>query len=143
MGDGFGVGAGIVGVVSLGLTVCQGLIKFYNSARSQQADVANAVRQLESVRSTLTVLEGVTKKTPPDSYGNVLNVESKIKLCGEGINSLSAYLKKCEPERKQKIFYPFRRESLRELGQTLQSLQQNLSTALGAFTVYAYNIDRQ
>ncbi len=142
MADLFSVGAGLTGVISLGLTACQGLIKYYESARSQAADVEKAVKQAEDLRSTLEILEKVIKTPQCGATNVVVHVESKIKSCEEGIRSLSTYLDKCKQEepmgdwkeklqaQKGRLLYPFRREALKNLVQTLHDVQQGLSTAL-------------
>lgn len=142
MAEPFSVAGSAVGVVSLGLTVCQGLIKYFSEWKSRESDVHAAIDQINGLTQTLELLQARLAKLPGGHETVTANVESRIASCGEGIENLSRYLDKCHTfgtqadwkgkmrASKKQLFYPFRREALQDVKQTLRDLQQNLETAL-------------
>jgi hypothetical protein len=48
----------VVGVVSLGIQVSQGLISYYRDFRGQEEEISGLSTRLETLKKTLLVLEG-------------------------------------------------------------------------------------
>lgn len=59
MSDPISLAGTAIGVVSLGLSVCQGLISYYSTFRDCPRDAANMLEKLEGLKDVLEVLEGV------------------------------------------------------------------------------------
>lgn len=142
MADPFSIAGSSVGIVSLGLTVCQGLVKYWSQWKSRESDVDAAIDQVQKLERTLELLQTRLSHLPSSCQNIVTGVENNIASCGEGIRKLFEYLSKCDHVKtqvnwkdkmraqKQKALYPFRREDLQDLKQTLRDVQQNLAMAL-------------
>ncbi len=61
MAEAFGAVANIAGVVSLGLTVCQGLLTYYGSWNGAPADVDRMYKSIKALNDTFGVLKILTK----------------------------------------------------------------------------------
>ncbi len=53
MTDPLSIGGSAVGIVALGITVCQGLFHYYSSCRDRSADVKALVSSLDGLIRTL------------------------------------------------------------------------------------------
>lgn len=52
------VAGSVVGIVSLGIQVCQGLLTYYDGWRGYKTDVDSTRESIEDLSSTLTLLRG-------------------------------------------------------------------------------------
>lgn len=136
------VAAGVIGVVSLGIQVCQGLLKYYDSWNEYHERTSATRASMADLIKTLQVIDQVMKGSPlaPDVF---LRVKQSLDACEGGINRLKTKLDKIskEPvgksgikekvkEHLQKAAYPFREDTLVELKQVVQDLRSNLHLAL-------------
>ena len=85
-----------VGIVSLGIQACQGLVTYYASFRTFESDINSLVRRLEVLQNTLGVLNDVIKrvKTPGDHVSQYV-LQVLVSLNNE-IQELERSRKKCE-----------------------------------------------
>ncbi|PIG84677.1 hypothetical protein AARAC_001975 [Aspergillus arachidicola] len=145
MTDPFSVGAGVIGVLSLGITVCQGLAAYYGPFTQFDNETKALVQKAEGLTSTLKQLEALLKRlwnplsSPPDE---VHLVTQRIKDCQVELEGLSHSLAKCRGcdattaikksdwYYARKALYPFKRGTLISLTGTVSDLQSNLDTAL-------------
>ncbi|KAK6815258.1 hypothetical protein RU639_008607 [Aspergillus parasiticus] len=145
MTDPFSVGAGVIGVLSLGITVCQGLAAYYGPFTQFDSETKALVQKAEGLTSTLKQLEALLKRlwgplsSPPDE---VHLVTQRIKDCQVELEGLSHSLAKCRGcdattvikksdwYYARKALYPFKRGTLISLTGTVSDLQKNLDTAL-------------
>ncbi|EAU36670.1 predicted protein [Aspergillus terreus NIH2624] len=152
MTDPFSVGAGVVGVLSLGITVCQGLSVYYGPFTQFDRETKALVQKAEGLTSTLQQLETLLNplqnplNSPPDE---VNLVTQRIKDCQDELEGLSHALTKCRGcdattviEKSgwyyaRKALYPFKRGTLISLTETVSNLQSNLDTALLVLNLYA------
>lgn len=116
-----------IGVVALGITVCQGLIKYYAPLKARDSDIQAALDHLEGIQETLGILQAKLPETSTASQTTIDNVEKKILSCQKGIENLNEYLEKCRATKpavdwtdkmraqKQKLLYPFRQNTLQDL----------------------------
>lgn len=147
MADPFSVAGGVVGVVSLAITACQGVISYYNSWETQDQNIIDAKGKIERLRSSLSALEEILPKISSSS-AIAEHVEQCVLSCGEGIVRLEDFLGKCRKDPapfslrgklracRQKAIFPFRESSLDSLREIVQDLQGNLSTALQVLQLY-------
>lgn len=151
MTDPFSVGAGVVGVLSLGITVCQGLAAYYGPFSQFDSETKALVQKAEGLTSTLQQLETLLKpfqnplNSPPDE---VHLVTQRIKDCQRELEGLSHALTKCRGcdattvikngwYYARKALYPFKRGTIISLSGTVSNLQSNLDTALLVLNLYA------
>lgn len=152
MTDPFSVAGSAVGVVSLGLTVCQGLIDYYEAYRSQDEEAEGIVQRLEGLSNTLEILQDRTGKLGSAHTATTQNVEKRIIACASGIKKLekllgefqqtpaatagSSFSSKVETQGR-KALYPFRRSTIKNLDETVRALESSLMLAVLALQMYA------
>lgn len=142
MADPVSLSGTAVGVIALGITVCQGLYKYYAPLKARNGDIQAALDRLEGLGKTLEILKARLPEAQSVSQDIITDVESKILSCKESIEELDEYLKKCRMShppadwmdkvraQRYKFMYPFRQGTLQDLGQRLCHLQGNLDTAI-------------
>lgn len=130
-----------VGVVSLGITCCQGLVKYYDAWRGQNETVATTCDSITDLSSTLLLLRDTTIKAGLNP-NIVKQVEKSFLSCENGINALNKKLNKINRNRPsvsiaekiraegRKALYPFKESTLLKLRETVQDIRDNLALAL-------------
>lgn len=141
MADPFSVAGSAVGVLSLAITTCQGVLSYYNSWDSQDQNISDAKRKIERLRSSLSALEEVLPKLS-SSPVIAANVEQSVLCCKEGTVRLEHFLEKCRKnpaplslidkihDFRKKAIFPFRQSSLDSLREIVRDLEDSLGTAL-------------
>lgn len=153
MGDPFSVAGSAVGVVSLGLQVCQGLASYIDKYKSADKEVKNCKCKVEGLNLILQELYDLLKGadgTDPPLSGKFKVALRMITDCESGIEDVKITLSNIQPdssEPSQGVFpkiktaskralYPFRRDALVGLLTVLETLQENLDTALALLQMY-------
>lgn len=145
MADPFSVTGSAVGVISLGLTVCQGLLAYYGQFKAFHEQIDEVTDRMATLETILKALQHVlinasvlsTCETAPSAAAAI----DSILKCHEGLNKLGRMLEKCDATKSarsstghnkqiSRLLYPFRRETLMALTETMSSLQANLNTSL-------------
>ena len=62
MADTVSVAGSAVGVISLAITTCQGVISYYDSWETQDQNISDAKRKIERLQSSLSALEEILPK---------------------------------------------------------------------------------
>jgi hypothetical protein len=93
MTDPFSVAGSAVGVASLGIRVCQGLISYYQDWKSQDDDIKAAVRSLEDLEQTLELLHSILNKSDHVSTAHAIQLGVKV---ADGIRELKGILENCQ-----------------------------------------------
>lgn len=157
MGDPFSVAGSAVGVVSLGLQVCQGLASYINKYRSADKEVRNCKCKVDGLNLILQELYDLltgADGTDPSLSGKFKVALRMITDCKGGIEDLERTLPKIQSnssEPSQGVFpkiktaskralYPFRRDALVGLLPVLEGLQENLDTALALLQMYVEHV---
>jgi hypothetical protein len=150
MADPFSVAGSAVGVISLGLTVCQGLLAYYGPFKAYNEHIQDVSNRIKSFNSTLKALEDVLAN--PQVFSSTLTAQSAtvaldcIFNCQEGLKRLKNMMDKCESSLSTKSFlgskiqinrmlYPFKRDTLVTLLDTMSWLQADLNTSLQILTM--------
>ena len=141
MGDPFSVAGSAVGVISLAITTCQGVISYYNSWDTQDQSISDAKGKTERLHNSLSALEEILPKISSSS-AIAAEVEQCVLSCREGTARLQKFLGKCRENAaplnfrdrlrdcRQRAIYPFRQSSLDSLKEIVRDLENNLGTAL-------------
>lgn len=141
MADGFSIAGSAVGVISLAITTCQGVLSYYNSWDNQDQKISDATGNIERLRSSLSALEEILPRISSSS-AIAAHVEQCVLSCKEGTSRLERFLEKCHKnpaplslidkfrDCRQKAIFPFRQSSLDSLKEIVRDLEHNLSTAL-------------
>jgi hypothetical protein len=145
MADPFSAAGGAVGVISLGLTVCQGLLAYYGPFKTFHEQIDEVACRVSSLDGILNALQGVLinariLSNSPTAQSTAIAIDSIIS-CHNGLQRLRKMLEKCRNTRPgnnllgsniqiNQMLYPFRRDTLITLMETMNWLQANLSTSL-------------
>lgn len=145
MADPYSISGGVVGVVSLGLTVSQGLIAYYGPWKSYDDEISGFTTRLEGLQHSLQVLhEFISPEQeldlPSDQYKKIVSLQ--LKSCEDACQKLEGMLDKCKSTdtspfvrkhdwlRLKRASYPFKKETLVTLSQYVSGLQDNLNLSL-------------
>lgn len=88
-----GLSSGAAGLISLGISVCQGLLHYYRSWKDAEDQVAHMYKSIEALTETFRLLEsalGPKVFTP----AGVQKVEKSIRSAENGLQSLRKKLDK-------------------------------------------------
>ena len=135
------------GLISLGLEVCSGLVRYCSAWTSYDKDHQAALRRLKGLCHVLKVLDQVLGSSDLVGRPSFQIVHDNILGCASGINDLKELAKKLwiaddtttSEIRKQvkRARYPMRKGELSSLDSTLNDLQSNLGLALQVAQRYA------
>ncbi|KAF7505418.1 hypothetical protein GJ744_000964 [Endocarpon pusillum] len=134
MGDPYSIVAGAAGIVSLGLTVCSGLLEYYGSWRDSPSDVVTMCESLEALTKTFQLLDEKVRH-PLLDRASVDRVTESIISCAAGVQKLKSKLDKIRHVKPgmsahlQRAQYPFRQKTLTTMHQTISDLRSNLGLA--------------
>ncbi len=145
MSDPLSAPGAAVGVISLGLTVCQGLLSYYGPYKAFHEEIDNTLCRANGLIKTLRllkkILDHVENWDKTDKAESAQIAIEMIKYCEHRLKSLEQMLQKCRkvtPKENvvksklciDRILYPFRRDTLVALVEMLNGLQMNLNTSL-------------
>ena len=148
MSDPFSVAGSAVGVVSLGLTVCQGLVEYYEAWRSQDDELSNFLQDCNDLTSTLTQLWNFLER-PSSSPSNVVeHVTALVKRLSNRILQLQKILEQCRQtslpqgisqklgHTARRALYPFKRATIRSLREAIDDARQTLTAGVQVLQLY-------
>jgi hypothetical protein len=92
MAEALGVAGSIVGIVSLGIQVSQGLLTYYRSWANQNSTKANFCHTLELLRDTICTLDRVLKEYTFQK-STIANVQKHVNHVEVALNELECQLK--------------------------------------------------
>ncbi|KAF2230808.1 hypothetical protein EV356DRAFT_536036 [Viridothelium virens] len=129
MTDPLSISSGAAGAVSLGIQICQGLVKYYKDWNSREEDVEVAVTSLEREQNILILLQRSLKMENHSALliDDIAEVEKCIVNIQRAFSCLDTILQKCRhypapgsmKERAKTIgvvaLYPFRKDTLKEI----------------------------
>lgn len=137
----FGLVSAAAGLLSLGISVCEGLLTYYRSWKDADATMTAMYEAIEALVKTFVVL----KRTVSGSILTsdvVVRVEESIISCEIGLSLLDKKLKKIQLNSKnddwkerswarlQRTLYPFKESTLVKLKEKCYELRDNLNIAL-------------
>lgn len=130
-----------VGLISLGLQVCQGLVRYYESWKHCPRDVTATLESLSGLEKTFDAFDSAIKN-PTLSQDVVSLVKQRIDTCWDGVTKLKKRLDKfgTAPDGShskisnviQRSLYPFRESTLAKMREIVRDLRDNLDLALSA-----------
>ncbi|KAL9096722.1 MAG: hypothetical protein Q9165_001210 [Trypethelium subeluteriae] len=138
---GFDVAAGAFGIASFGIQTCQGLLSYYQDVKDYNIDIGNTYDAIADLAKTLSLLKATLEREDLDEERSD-RVRTCIRSCEEGLIKLSEKLQKlkicgtAEGIRQkilsnvQRMWYPFRAETLAKLRENVEDIQGRLGLAL-------------
>jgi hypothetical protein len=91
MAEAFGIAGSAVGIVSLGIQITQGLLKYYGSWKGQDIDIASICASLDSLSESLKILEKTIQ--PPTRFNK--NIKDNVE---KNVNAISGAIRKLDNE---------------------------------------------
>lgn len=131
-----------VGVISLGLQVAQGLVKYYSICKAYDEDIPHLVERVKRLDDTLAALEAPLHRLELNGDTISGRVRDSLNSCKKELLKLDEVVKKCSEvpvsntmpmwfwEAKNKMKYPFRKSTLTDIVQWVQLAQADLNTAM-------------
>ncbi|KAL9593261.1 MAG: hypothetical protein Q9179_005989 [Wetmoreana sp. 5 TL-2023] len=141
MADPFSIAGSAVGVISLGLTVTQGLVSFYAAYKDQDSDISCTLRELSGLESIFSSLRDTlsTRRFESGEQDIIQKIESSIDDCQELIEELQEALHRLTEDASgakatvkkigRRITYPFRKSTLQKLREDIAAIEDNLQLA--------------
>lgn len=139
MADPFSVVGSAVGVVSLGIEVCKGLVWYIDNAKNAKDRISQLSDQTDRLTCLLELLESVLEKT----HAGRSRTETKagVLACSEALDNIRTKLRSATPaggskfgqqlrSLKQQLLFPIKQSDLQHCKNVVESVQGNLNTAL-------------
>jgi len=142
MADPLSIVASSIAIISFGLSTCNGLMNYYDAWKAFDEQIANAFAKIESLASTLKTLQELLNKLSFDPNPAAKDVGRSIIACYGGMQKLQKKLEKFRTNPLPKdikmkfrkiglrTWYPFQKDTLKELLNTVKDLYTGLSGAL-------------
>ncbi|KAK5732026.1 hypothetical protein LTR17_010862 [Elasticomyces elasticus] len=138
-----------VGVVSLGIQVCQGLLQYYGDWKGFDKDIEASHKAVEGLTETFVLLAQVLKGNVAVKDDQRRHVESCVAGCKDSVGHLrdrlaelrkykhpTAFREKVKAS-GSRLLYPFKKESLDVLRNLVQEILQRLMLAISVLNADA------
>lgn len=144
--EAFGAASTAAGLISLGITSCQGLLVYYRSWKDADETVNNMYGSIEALTRTFMVLERSISSSTLNKDATQ-RVNESAKSCEQGISALNKKLAKIQLQTNQDSWrerswarlkgtlYPFKESTLIMLKERCNELRDNLTLAVAALQV--------
>lgn len=140
MADPLSIASGVAGLVSLGITVTQGIVAYYSSWKDCPSDVSNTVQSLSNLSEILKRVRA-TYESGQLHPGTRASIEKSVWSCQAIIKKLQTKLEKFPRDDKgkpgerfgfliQRGLYPFKESTLAKLRELVSDLRANIDTVL-------------
>ena len=147
------VAGSAVGIASLGITVCQGLLSYYNDCKDYETDISGTRTSIADLHGTFVLLKENLNAGGLDDR-RTAQVSSCLQSCTSGLQDLSTKLDELKKYSKpkglrqkiraefQKSAYPFRKDTLDKLQRNVTDVRGRLNTALQILQLSVLQSDR-
>ncbi|KAJ4138676.1 hypothetical protein NW768_002529 [Fusarium equiseti] len=137
MSDPLSVAGTAVGITSLGIQVCQSLVKYLRAIRGRKEDIAEGVREVDRVVALLSSLNRLLPRV--GSVNGTVQLRECLKNCHTELKKIQTLLAELEGEQQsnkamqraanamRSITYPFQQEKLTAFRQSLRSVLDDLN----------------
>lgn len=132
----------IIGITSLGLQVCQGLLSYYKGFKESGEDIVELCKSLEHSKKGLELLQNNLDRLQQD--GSIATaLRNEMQHCSEIYNTLQRILDKISEGKGKggwrrpgksllsRVKYPFKQDLIMKLGWFLREHEQHLNILLG------------
>jgi hypothetical protein len=136
MSDPLGASGTAVGIISLGLTVCDALFQYYDAWKSYGTDIAHTAASIQHLAQIFTNINQITSNGHLQQAQRQI-LEDSLSRCEASLQKLEKKVKKIMPlplpkdivdhlrNAKRRLLYPF-------LESTLAKIRENISEAEAA-----------
>lgn len=141
MAEALGVASGVVGIVSFGIELCQGLLEYYSSWKDAESEVMTTWNSIQDLTQILLLIKS-TLDNQDIASEVIFKIQDSIALCEDGIANLNKKLQKMQifPLRDtvgerflsqaRRALYPFKKSTLIKLQEIVEDLQDRLHLTL-------------
>ncbi|KAL9485361.1 hypothetical protein ACSS6W_004150 [Trichoderma asperelloides] len=141
MAEALGVASGVVGIVSFGIQLCQGLLDYYGSWKDAESEVTATYNSIQDLTKILLLVKSSIDKQDPESE-IIVKIHDSITLCEGGITNLDKKLQKIRKfslsdtvgerllSQARRALYPFKKSTLIKLQEIVGDLQDRLHLTL-------------
>jgi hypothetical protein len=142
MSDPFSITGSAVGVISLGISVCGGLLDYYRSWKGIDDDMTRIYKYVDDLNGILEVLQAIIKRDEFCGESRRL-AEERVVSCAAGIRELEGVWERFRdvpnsPKAKYRISgylkkacYPFQEHTLSKIQSNTSELRENLNLVVG------------
>ena len=151
MAEALGVAGSIVGLVSLGIQISQGLLTYYESWKNSNSTISYMYVSLENLSKTLEIIKDAIQSPKRYDKSTVEYVEEHISHVRSALQELDDQLKRVRAEnipnagtravmRKhvRKLLYPFKEETLNSIQRVVAEARFNLDLGLQVLQLLVY-----
>ncbi|KAI7081966.1 hypothetical protein KC356_g8751 [Hortaea werneckii] len=147
------VAASAVGITSLGVQVCQGLLSYYDGWKGYESDISDTRGMITDLHDTLVLLED-SLEIGGLEIRRTARVASCLESCRGGLIDLSRKLDELQRYGKpeglrqkarsglQKAVYPFRKDTLVKLRENVADVRERLVLAIQVLQLSMQQSDR-
>jgi hypothetical protein len=148
---GLDVAAGVVGIISFGIQLAQGILQYYGSWKDQDRDVANMCASLDGLSKTLAVLSETFQQHDPPGLSIQKRVVESVDRVNKEMKKLEDELKKVQNIESAKPgvraamrrhvrrgLYPFKEETLQKIQNAVSEARSELNTTLQVLHMLVY-----
>ena len=142
--------SGIVSFLSFSITICNGLVQYYQSWSSRDQAVNDLLQRLTNLHLTLDLFrepfaELSVEEIGDEALGHIAALEHVLR---SNVQKLEKILRLCKSEDapaniqeririfKMKAIYPFKKETIQELRRIISDLQGTMSLSCSALQLY-------
>jgi chaperonin cofactor prefoldin len=143
-----------VGIVSLGIQVCNGIVKYYAQWKDYDDDIQATLNQIKELQALFQSCRTAIEDLEPVPEELLILLETQLQACKTAITRLQKYLKKLSAQlpgaatslkdsalahidyRRKQLLYPFRQGTLGKLRDCVFEARNNLVPVLQALNLY-------
>jgi hypothetical protein len=128
MSDPISVTGTVIGIVSLGLSLCQGLVDYLGALKCRREEIESTYQQINGLQSSFSVIKAVLPKLRTDYQASGQVVRNHLRLCEDEIHRLTQLLDEFKHHdspsgslnmrvqfQAKKLLYPFRQGNIHRL----------------------------
>ena len=155
MSDPFSVISSAAGIISLGITVSQGLLTYYSAWNGWEDDVRNAVADIEEIHKFLTLLHPRIVKLTANQADLVNQSHSVTSRIVAAVKELEAIRDECQAvpssdgkrhrlqNFSRRSLYPFKQSTLRNLRDAVRQARDGLTSLISLVQMWVNPIQQQ
>lgn len=131
-----------IGILSLGIQVCQGIFSYYQVYKDQDQRIYDVLCEVRTLSTTLEAAHGCLAKAKLPQSITTNQVEENIIAYASAITRLEQLLSRCHRTSSatratdqiqlviRKVAFPFRQGTIKDLKDTVKGLQANVLLVL-------------
>lgn len=148
MAEPFSLSSGAVGIIAVGLTVCNAITQYYNSYKHAPQAAEAIIIHVANLTRVLNLLRSVSSNQREFPRKIWDQVEGYISSCESGVRNLERKVMKCKATKAddnngliniknagKRLIYPFRESTLAKFREIVSELIDPLSLALDALQI--------